>query len=173
MKSAVTVDCLNRWKHRWEKGEKGAHSRVLQPRLSGKTLRLHKGMKKHQSAITVQLRTGKIGLRAFLYKMKVPDIDSPLCPTCGELETVQHVLLRCQRWTELREECLRDGLKTGVRPSLQALLHTKQGCQAAARMIQRTELLTQYRLCETFEVETREEREEREEEEREGEPVRA
>ena len=162
VKTAIAADGRDRWKHRWETGTKGAHSRVLQPRLNAKILHIHDGLKRHQSSISMQLRTGKIGFRFFLYQRKVPGIEDPFCQMCNELETVQHVLLRCPRWEELRKECLRKGLKEGTRPSLQALLETKKGCLAAAGMIQRTELLAQFKSCDIDEVEEDEEEEEEE-----------
>jgi hypothetical protein len=155
-KAAIASDGRNRWKRRWETGTKGAHSRVLQPRPNAKITQIHSGLKKHQSAIVVQLRTGKIGFRAFLHKMKVPEIDNPLCQICKELESVQHVLLRCPRWQEQREECMKTGLKGETRPSLKALLSTKKGCLAAVRMIQRTGLLAQFQSCDIDEVEEEE-----------------
>ena len=52
-------------------------------------------MRRAQSSLTIQLRTGKIGFRAFLYKMKVPGIEDPLCNCCedGKEMTVEHVLM--------------------------------------------------------------------------------
>ena len=60
-------------------------------------------MRKPQSALLVQLRTGKVGFRAFLHQRKVPGVEDPYCD-CGREEemTVEHVLLRCQTWNELR-----------------------------------------------------------------------
>jgi hypothetical protein len=88
--------------------------------------------------------------------MKVPEIDNPLCQIYKELEGVQHVLLRCPRWQEQREECMETGLKGETRPSLKALLSTKKGCLAAVRMIQRTGLLAQFQSCDIDEVEEEE-----------------
>ena len=164
VKAAIAANGRDCWKRRWETGIKGAHSRALQPRPNAKITQIHNGLKKHQSAITVQLRTGKIGLRAFLYRKRVPQIDSPFCLMCNELETVQHVLLRCPRWEEEREECIRTGLKGGTRPSLKVLLNTKKGCLAAARMVQRIELLPQFQSCDIEEVGEEVEQEEQEEE---------
>ena len=54
-------------------------------------------MSRAQSSLVIQLRTGKIGFRAFLYKMRVLDVDDPLYKNCeeGEEMTVEHVLMRC------------------------------------------------------------------------------
>ena len=51
----------------------------------------------------VQMRTGKIGLKSYLYKIKAS--DTKLC-SCGGVENVQHVLLQCPRWAGLREKYL-------------------------------------------------------------------
>jgi hypothetical protein len=114
---------------------------------------LYRKLKRPQSSLVIQLRTGKIGFRAFLYDRKVPEIDSPWCLSCNgqELETVSHVLLYCPAWKELREECFKEGLSEGARPTLKALLNAEKGCRAAARMIQRTRLLAQYDACEVEE----------------------
>ena len=36
-------------------------------------------IKKHESALLTQLRTGKVGFNAFFYSIKVPDIQGPEC----------------------------------------------------------------------------------------------
>ena len=100
---------------------------------------LHKGLRKPQSSLIIQLRTGKVGFQAFLFQRRVPGVDDPNCD-CGEGMTVEHVLLRCARWKELRDIEL-EGQK---RSSLRELLGTRQGCLAAVRLVQKTELLAQF-----------------------------
>jgi hypothetical protein len=137
VRRVIYADCQQRWRERWEKGIQGVHSRVLQPTLNKKVVALHRKLKRPQSSLVIQLRIGKIGFRAFLFNRKVSEIDSPWCLTCDgqELEIVTHVLLHCLAWKELREECFKDGLKEGTRPTLKALLNVEKGCRAAARMI--------------------------------------
>ena len=94
------------------------------------------------SALIIQLRTGKIGFRAFLHSRKVPGIDSPNCD-CGDLMTVTHVVLRCPRWTEARAVAFA-GIDERSLRSLKGLMATRKGCLAAARMVQQTELLAQF-----------------------------
>lgn len=49
------------------------------------------------------MRTGKIGLRKFLYERNVPDIKDTKC-ACGEGgETVRDVLIECSQFSELRK----------------------------------------------------------------------
>jgi hypothetical protein len=38
----------------------------------------HAELKKHESSFLTQVRTGKVGLRAFLFQRKVPDVRTPL-----------------------------------------------------------------------------------------------
>ena len=65
-------------------------------------LKLHESLTEKQSAIAVQMRTGKIGLRQFLYNREVPGIDSPLYDCGGGHQTVKHVLFACRRYSAKR-----------------------------------------------------------------------
>ncbi|KAF8906868.1 hypothetical protein CPB85DRAFT_1197569, partial [Mucidula mucida] len=47
-----------------------------------------------------QLRTGHIGLNAYLHRMKI--IASDKCAKCGVPESVEHYLLVCRRYTAAR-----------------------------------------------------------------------
>lgn len=44
--------------------------------------KLHRGPRKVERSLAIQLRTGKIGFAAFLHDRRVPDITSPACQ-CG------------------------------------------------------------------------------------------
>ena len=58
-------------------------------------LKLHKTLAKAESSILVHLRTGRIGLPAFLSKRRVPDYPTPYC-SCGTGEgTTSHFLTTC------------------------------------------------------------------------------
>jgi hypothetical protein len=91
------------WKARWER--EIAHSLRSRSRLPAdepptkRVLRLHHGLGRAESSMLVQMRTEKIGLRAFLFAQRVPDVPTPIC-RCGEgRETVAHVAAHC-RWEE-------------------------------------------------------------------------
>ena len=50
-------------------------------------------LSKAMSSLLVQIRTGKIGLRAFLFKRRVPEVTTPYC-RCGlARETFEHIVL--------------------------------------------------------------------------------
>ncbi|KAM5538790.1 hypothetical protein V8D89_007512 [Ganoderma adspersum] len=58
------------------------------------------GLSRRQCSILSQLRSGHIGLNAFLAQIRA--IDSPLCLTCAVPETVPHFLFTCRRFTTTR-----------------------------------------------------------------------
>jgi len=45
-------------------------------------LKLHSGLRKAESSVLVQARTGRIGLAKFLYKYRVPSVLTAQC-RCG------------------------------------------------------------------------------------------
>lgn len=145
IKKALGKDMRKAWEERWESGTKGAHSRRLQPKLDKRLARVHGGLRKYLSALVIQLRTGQIGFNAFLHKRRVPGVNNPSCTHCdsGQDMTVEHVVLQCPKWEALREEKLTGQQRT----SLRALLSTRRGCLAAARLVLATRLLAQYNNC--------------------------
>jgi hypothetical protein len=63
---------------------------------------LHRGLNRAQSSLATQLRTEHIGLRAYLHRRRVPEVESPAC-LCGyQSQNVKHVLTRCDRWSSNR-----------------------------------------------------------------------
>ena len=71
--------------------------------LHHRALTRHQGLHNHESSLLMQIRTGKIGLRAFPFERWVPDIATPQC-RCGEvLKTVAYRLLD---YPELVGPCL-------------------------------------------------------------------
>jgi hypothetical protein len=140
---------MAKWGQKWSESIPGAHSRALQPQPGEETFQRLARMPRAWSSLVIQLRTGKIGFRAFLYQRKVPGFEDPLCRDCDVREdmTVRHVLLKCDKWKELRLECLR---RAGCAPGhvlLPDLLNTRKGCLAAARMVWKTGLLEQFKAC--------------------------
>ena len=79
--------------------------------LSTKVLHLHDNLPMWISSFMVQMRTGKIGLKKFLYERNVPDIDDTKC-ACGEgEETVWHVLAEWSHSGELRRTTWADEVR--------------------------------------------------------------
>lgn len=93
--------------------------------------RLHTGLTRLQSTIATQMRTGHCGLKQYLYKRRIKDVDSPYCE-CGEgRQDVKHVLLTCTRWQTERLELIK---KAGT-TNLDTMLSTGQGIKAAANWV--------------------------------------
>ena len=72
-----------------------------------KALLRHKGLCKHQSSLLTQIRTGKVGLRAFLFKRKVLDVATPWCQCDRGKETAAHLVLDCSKLLQQRTELQR------------------------------------------------------------------
>ena len=93
------------WRQRYENQRvvawaKRPHRQIQaadQPDLTEKSLKKYVGLRKHESSLLVQMRTGKIGLRAFLFARRVPGVSTPRC-RCGNgaIETASHIVLDCE-----------------------------------------------------------------------------
>ena len=73
---------------------------------STKVLQLHKRFEKPESALITQVRTGKIGLPAFLYSPEL--VNNSQCECGYRSQTVRHIVSECRRFTRLRKETWRD-----------------------------------------------------------------
>ena len=76
------------WLHKWQQSQTSRQNQTSRAPAATKkppdkhVLKLHKGLHKAESSILVQARTGKIGLRDFLFKRRVLGFDSLRCD-CG------------------------------------------------------------------------------------------
>jgi len=139
------------WKSRWERSTKGRHLFNLTPKPTRAVRRLHAGVPKAHSSLSIQLRTGKVGFNAFLHERQVPGFISPRCDCDLGIMTVRHTLLICPRWRELRQRYLA-WLKTS---DIRQLLNTPKGLKAAVRFILATNLLPQFQRVAREEQEIR------------------
>src|SRR5262245_156704 len=106
------------------------------------------GLRKHESATLTQIRTGKIGLRAFLMQRCVPSITTPLCRCGTGPETQEHLVVHCP---DLRAE--RHGILGPGRPPprtrrdfAEASWNPRTG-GTLAKWVLRTGRLTEYQLA--------------------------
>jgi hypothetical protein len=80
----------------------GGYSKRLDKALPGKHTRtLYDALKRHESDILVQLRTGTARVNRYLHRIGAAETDT--CDCGQEEETVDHFLFRCPRWDEQRE----------------------------------------------------------------------
>lgn len=80
------------WEMTWDKDRHGRTSHRLAQIPHKDNLNKYRGLTKAESAILLQARTGKIGLRRYLHRIGAT--NSPKCE-CDGIENVQHVLLQC------------------------------------------------------------------------------
>lgn len=109
-------------------------------------LKLHQGLTKAQSSLATQLRTGKIGLAAFLNLCRVPDYPSPACQCGWHTENPEHILLFCPRFTQVRNRLIEHA---GTR-DLATMLGTPKGLRAATTWVMSLGLLRQYDWARRF-----------------------
>ena len=87
---------MQAWQESWDSSQKGRWTHRLIPNIEKWTTRKHGELNYHLT----QFLTGHGGYRQYLHR--VGHDDSPLCPTCGEAEDVEHVMTRCPRFLEER-----------------------------------------------------------------------
>ena len=90
-----------------------------------------------------QIRSGKIGLRHFLFQRRVPDYTSPGCPCGWHTQDPKHIVLFCERYAESRYEMLKSA---GTNDWAQ-LTSTTKGLKAVTRWLMCTGLLGQFSLA--------------------------
>jgi len=117
--------------------------RILRP-PDPKILKLHSGLQKAESSALVQFRTGRTGLAHFLYRARVPGVESDLCSCGNGPETPRHVLIHCEKEIEQRGELRKAG---GGRLDLRKLLDTPEGARVAGRWVVRSGRLPQFSLA--------------------------
>ena len=77
----------------------------MDPEFKGKkALQKHRDLKKHKSSLLTQIRTGKVGLQAFLFQQRVPEVNTPLCRCSITGETPAYIVLFCPELQQEREE---------------------------------------------------------------------
>jgi hypothetical protein len=135
---------LHRWKQRWQDRQPGWGFLGVGP-PNRKRLKMHAVLHKAESSIITQIRTGRIGLAAFLNKARVPGYPSPVC-ACGRArETAAHVIAHCERFAGCRER-LRDP-HTG-QLDVKTLVEKPEKVRLLVKWFIQLRLLPQFKLAE-------------------------
>ncbi|CAG8977852.1 hypothetical protein HYALB_00011658 [Hymenoscyphus albidus] len=133
------------WAYKWDLEPRGRATYKYTQKPTHKILHLHRRLKKWQSSLLIQMRTEKIGLRDFLWKRKVPGYNDPGCE-CGEgRQTVEHIVLRCRKFKDLRQREFGGGRWL----DLKAILTESKTAIKVIRFMEQTQLLGQFRSCST------------------------
>jgi hypothetical protein len=134
----IQATIVKEWKERWQrevdKSRARHRGRAGEPADEPPTrerLKLHERLHKSESSLLVQMRTGRIGLRAFLFERRVPDVMTPVC-ACGDgRETALHVAAYCP-------------LEEATRRELPFVMRTHRDFEAAVKDPTRAACLTRW-----------------------------
>ena len=110
-----------------------------------KTAEIHTLLKKAESALTIQIRTSKIGLADFLYKRRVPSVTSPACSCGWHRQTPEHVIMFC-RLIDNREQMFR----AAGTSDYQQLTESSKTLKILTAWLMKTGLLNQFSLASTL-----------------------
>jgi tubulin alpha len=135
----------SQWEQDWQTSPHGRAVYELTPGPTKQVLRIHRGLPRPLSTVIVQMRTGKIGLRYYLYQRGVPDIQDGDCHCGRATQTVRHVLLACPLFRDLRQQYLTKpggGLEGGG--DVKTILNSPKLAVRAAKSMLQTGLLGQF-----------------------------
>jgi hypothetical protein len=115
----VLEDWKTRWMEDYRRAERverpgagpGGHRTALEDTPPNRAvLKLHIGLRKAESSVLVQARTGRIGLVKFLYNRGVPRILSAQSRCRMGEETPRHMALYCAEEADRRQHCHGSGV---------------------------------------------------------------
>ncbi len=104
VRTAIRSHAMKEWTRDWTEETRGSALKRIQPTPSQRIQLLHKNVKRAKSSLITQMRTGKIGLKAFLYSRWVPGVEDESCECGSSKETVRHILLECKLYHKRRRE---------------------------------------------------------------------
>jgi hypothetical protein len=142
-KQKVLVAWSNRWHAQEAQRQSNYWDQIKRPPDSA-VLQLHKGLRKADSTILIQGRTGEIGLGHCLHMLRVPDYEPSQC-SCGiETEILRHVLLECPHEAERRLD-LKEA--QGGQLDYNRLPCTPKGARIASKWIIQSGRIPQFQLA--------------------------
>ena len=104
-KTIVRREAHVRWERQWESTKTSAPTKRLIAAPTKHSLRVYAGLWKAHSSVLIQMRTGRIGLNHFLYKIGLRGLDRCRCDEGSQ--TPKHILLECRLLSDLRDEMWR------------------------------------------------------------------
>jgi ribonuclease HI len=153
LRTQIRAAVMGEWERAWGTHSSGRESYNLTPIPTRGVLKAHKGLHRSLSTIIIQMRTGNIGLKHYLYQRKVPTITNDECRCRRGRQTTQHVLFACPLLSNLRGEIFgrRSGGPEGE-ANLQKVLNTPKLAIQAAKFMLRTRLLGQFEAVNREEI---------------------
>ena len=91
-KRIINSEIKERWEHKWLHE---AHGRIYRKwhglEISQQALLMYEDLQKAINTVMIQLRTGKIGLKSYLYGIKA--VETGDCRCVQDLQIVRHMIL--------------------------------------------------------------------------------
>ncbi|KAJ8351312.1 hypothetical protein SKAU_G00227880 [Synaphobranchus kaupii] len=97
-KAIVRAAVIAEWQRRWDSEVRGRHLYAIQASVTRTTAG---GMGRRKEVVWTRMRLGHNGLNSSLFRVGRHETGG--CPFCGELETVEHILLHCTCYEGERE----------------------------------------------------------------------
>jgi ribonuclease HI len=141
---AVRKRIGEKWARQWERERTSTPTKRLVIAPNKKIIRLYDSLSKPQCAILIQMRTMRIGLKHFLFKIKAADSDR--CGCDAGSQTPRHVLMECPSYIGLRAN-LWDRLQDieGLEMDYDKIMSHPQATRYVVNYMHQTGLLQQFR----------------------------
>jgi len=147
-KMVLAKEAQDQWITAWNNDEAGRGLYALQSTPQKAVLKLHDELTKDLSALAMQTRTGKIGLRLFLHRHRVPGVETERCQFRQAPQTIEHILFTCRKYVDLRQGLWKEEKKrkTWGELSVKAILTNPHSLKKAATFMKETGLIGQFRV---------------------------
>jgi len=138
-----------KWKDKWDKQYPTSPDPTRAQYLWRKDgIKLYRNLTRAQGSLAIQLRSGKLGLRAYLFQVKARDITSSSCPCGWRFQTIKHVLFYCPKYLQQRAELWTQIPNTDLR----TLLADKKYLKAITRWMIKHTVIAQYATASTLQA---------------------
>ncbi|OOQ86154.1 putative reverse transcriptase [Penicillium brasilianum] len=137
-----------RWAQEWAKERTGKPNQRLVKAPDKKVLRLFETLSKPYTSVLIQMRSMRIALNHFLFKIKAADSDQCYCSEGSQ--TPRHILMQCPLYADLRKTFLDKISMTdlGNSTDYDAIISHSQATRYVAEFMLQTGLLGQFRHVE-------------------------
>ena len=110
--------------------------------LTKTRIKLHETLAKAESALSIQIRSEKIGLADFLFRRRVPDVLTPKCPCGWPKQTAKHVIMFCKLNSNRRSMLRSIGTN-----NYRLITDSSRAMKLVTAWLMKTGLLTQFSLA--------------------------